>query len=129
MQWVKLIGMLVFLLLMAVISLGVPALIIYRIIKGVKKHGPKTLDLVKRGERTNARIVREIMDTGGRNHRRTVVYEFEAEGETWQGDLADRDLKIGDEIEIEYVPGNPSDNSPAVVVDAARKSAPRQVLD
>jgi len=83
MEWLKLIGMLLFLLLLLLISVGVPVYIIYRMVKGVKKHGLATLKLVQEGKRTTGRIVREIMDTSGRGGRRVVVYEFSVEGKTF----------------------------------------------
>jgi len=41
--------------------------------------------------------------------------------------VADRSLNIGDEIEIEYDPGFPETNKPAVVIDEARRTAPQDL--
>ncbi len=124
----KSLGILLFLVVFLVVLIGLPVLIAVKIYKGFKRSGFAMRDVVLNGKRATATVVNASIDVSGQGRRPIVVYEFEAYGKTFQGSTADRNLDRGDTLEVEFDAENPEVSFPAVLVEEARRKAPKALL-
>jgi len=129
-------GILLFLVVTITLPFALLGWIIFKMVKGVKKRATGFRDIVVRGEDANA-VVTKIVgggimagDSASPTTRRFVRYEFEVPGKgTFEGEISDRKLDVGDSLEIVFDPQDPSKNWPKHIVEKGIESAPQGMIE
>ncbi len=129
-------GMLLFLVVTITLPFALLAWIIFKMVKGVKNRATGFRDTVVRGETADALVTKVVGggtmagDSASPTTRRFVCYRFEVPGKgTFEGEISDRELKVGDSLKIVFDPQDPAQNWPESIVEKGLANAPQGMIE